>query len=184
MGLLLCCHHTLSTTSLRLSFHQKSGLSSCLAGLFARWWTPGYGRTNPELPHKSIIIAYVTAERAKKVDALSEAEAVQLGLQELCQLLQLQQHEASLCLVSAKRVSWAAEPFIWGGYAHVPPGVGGFNIRVDLAKPEAGVLFFAGEATAHDSNPQTVHGALQSGWRAAKEVLETFGVDNTGACDK
>ncbi|MGQ9549684.1 MAG: FAD-dependent oxidoreductase, partial [Roseiflexus sp.] len=30
--------------------------------------------------------------------------------------------------------------------------------------------FFAGEATAYDSNPQTVHGAIESGWRAADEV--------------
>jgi monoamine oxidase len=33
-------------------------------------------------------------------------------------------------------------------------------------------LFFAGEATAHETNPQTVHGAIESGWRAARECLE------------
>ncbi|NJM08444.1 FAD-dependent oxidoreductase, partial [Candidatus Gracilibacteria bacterium] len=43
--------------------------------------------------------------------------------------------------------------------------------RLALAAPEGEALFFAGEATAHETNPQTVHGALASGERAAHELL-------------
>ncbi len=50
----------------------------------------------------------------------------------------------------------------------VPPGEAW--ARVVLAQAE-GALCFAGEATAHDTNPQTVHGAIESGWRAAREIV-------------
>jgi monoamine oxidase len=43
------------------------------------------------------------------------------------------------------------------------------NVREALAAPVSDWLFFAGEATAYDSNPQTVHGAVDSGVRAAEE---------------
>ncbi len=64
-------------------------------------------------------------------------------------------------------------PQIWGAYAHVVPGFA--DARRILAEPCAGsTVFFAGEATAYDSNPQTVHGAIDSGRRAALEVVNAF----------
>jgi monoamine oxidase len=132
------------------------------AGVAARWWTPGYGR-----PNAAVLAAFVTAERARQIDALPEAAALALGLQELSQLLdnpQLLQQ-----CVGARRVAWAADSYARGGYASVPPGAA--SARLHLAEPEGTVLFFAGEATAYESNPQTVHGAIESGWRAARECL-------------
>jgi len=38
-----------------------------------------------------------------------------------------------------------------------------------LGEPEHDCLYFAGEAIAIDSNPQTVHGAINSGITAAKQ---------------
>jgi len=35
-------------------------------------------------------------------------------------------------------------------------------------------LVFAGEHTAHDSNPATVHGAIESGFRAARQILGAY----------
>lgn len=131
-------------------------------GVVARWWTPGYGR-----PAANVISAFVTAERARQIDQLPEAAALALGLAELSQLLgilQLAQH-----CDAARRVAWAHDPYARGGYAHVPPGAA--QARLALATPEGDRLFFAGEATAHDTNPQTVHGAIESGWRAAQECL-------------
>jgi monoamine oxidase len=137
-------------------------------GITARWWTPGYHRHSTPL-----ICAYVTAERARHIDAMSEEMALAFGLQELQRLLptiSLEQMQA-LC-VAAKCVSWGHDPYARGGYAYVP--VGGAECRPLLARSESGVLFFAGEATAYDSNPQTIHGALESGWRAARECLEAM----------
>ena len=48
---------------------------------------------------------------------------------------------------------------------------------MDLASPVDCVLFFAGEAT-NNYHPATVHGALESGARAAAEILECPFVGN------
>lgn len=131
-------------------------------GIAARWWTPGYPR-----PDAAVIACYVTAERAIAIDAMHEEEALTLGLEELGELLGRTDLQATC--IAAKRLSWAKDPYALGGYAYIPTGAAA--ARPILAQAEANVLFFAGEATAHDSNPQTVHGALESGWRAAGEVL-------------
>jgi monoamine oxidase len=72
-------------------------------------------------------------------------------------------------VIHAQRVSWASDPFARGGVAHVRPGSGPATRRV-LAAPE-GPLFFAGEATALESCPGTVHGAIDSGMRAARQCV-------------
>jgi hypothetical protein len=38
-----------------------------------------------------------------------------------------------------------------------------------------GVLFFAGEATHTGGESSTVHGAIETGYRAAEEVLKGLG---------
>jgi len=49
--------------------------------------------------------------------------------------------------------------------------VGGAGAREDLATPIGDTLFFAGEATDAEESG-TVAGALRSGERAARQVLE------------
>ncbi len=131
-------------------------------GIAARWWTPGYPR-----PGAAVLCCFVTAQRAAQVDAMSETEALNLGLAELAGLLD--RADLKEKCVAAKRVAWAADPYALGGYAHIPPGAAA--ARPILAQPEGAQLFFAGEATAYETNPQTVHGAIESGWRAAQEIL-------------
>jgi monoamine oxidase len=64
--------------------------------------------------------------------------------------------------------NWRKDRFARGAYSYA---VAGFETGpARLARPVAGTLFFAGEATAEDLG--TVHGALASGDRAAKEILE------------
>ena len=63
---------------------------------------------------------------------------------------------------------WAHDPFARGSYSHALPGHAGK--RAVLAAPVDGRLFFAGEATSPDFF-STAHGALDSGERAAGEVL-------------
>lgn len=63
---------------------------------------------------------------------------------------------------------WQHDPFARGAYSYRLVG-GGEAHRV-LAEPLDGTLFFAGEATDHEE-AGTVTGALQSGMRAAAEVL-------------
>jgi monoamine oxidase len=136
--------------------------------LTARWWTPDYGRGKTP-----ILCTYVTANRARELDAMPEDAALAIGLEELSLLLGKPLAAIKELCVGSKRVSWASDPYALGGYAHVP--IGKSNCRPLLARPEGDVLFFAGEATAYDTNPQTVHGAIESGWRAARECLMVLG---------
>jgi len=161
---------TEAATKLLYRFDQQfwDGSMTYLAhtGTIARWWTPAYGRDDGQ----PVISAYVTAGRARYVDTLSEHDALALGLRELEGLLGLRNLEPHL--IAARRIAWAHDPYARGGYVHIPPGAA--NARLSLAAPEGGILFFAGEATAYDSNPQTVHGALESGWRAARECMTSL----------
>ncbi len=67
---------------------------------------------------------------------------------------------------------WQHDPFACGAYSYVLAGGG--RARKLLAKPVDETLFFAGEACDTSGESGTVGGALQSGRRAAREVLATL----------
>ena len=66
---------------------------------------------------------------------------------------------------------WHRDPFARGAYSYV--GVGGSTAREELGAPVEGTLFFAGEATDTEGDAATVTGALQSGERAAREIIDS-----------
>ncbi|HEX7155284.1 MAG TPA: NAD(P)/FAD-dependent oxidoreductase [Thermoanaerobaculia bacterium] len=63
---------------------------------------------------------------------------------------------------------WQSDPFSRCAYSYA--AVGGANANAELARPLRKTLFFAGEATSSDQTG-TVAGAIESGQRAAAEVL-------------
>ena len=63
---------------------------------------------------------------------------------------------------------WGSDPWTRGSYSYVPVGVP-FETYREMARPVGERLFFAGEAT-HTRFPSTVHGALLSGRRAARQI--------------
>lgn len=65
-------------------------------------------------------------------------------------------------------ISWSSDPFAKMGYSYVPVGAAG--LRDLLAQPVGNVLHFAGEAT-NAIRPATVHGAVESGQRAAARIV-------------
>jgi monoamine oxidase len=67
---------------------------------------------------------------------------------------------------------WRNDPYARGAYSYV--AVGGHGARAELAAPLRRTLYFAGEATDFEGEPATVAGALQSGLRAAREVLRDY----------
>ncbi|MDB5424900.1 MAG: FAD-dependent oxidoreductase [Phenylobacterium sp.] len=71
-------------------------------------------------------------------------------------------------LHSLGETAWAADPWALGSYSHALPGAA--CARAVLAAPVEARIFFAGEATSAHSY-STVHGAWESGLRAADEAL-------------
>eukprot|EP00271_Cylindrocystis_brebissonii_P012147 TRINITY_DN30282_c0_g1_i1.p1 TRINITY_DN30282_c0_g1~~TRINITY_DN30282_c0_g1_i1.p1 ORF type:complete len:298 (+),score=43.94 TRINITY_DN30282_c0_g1_i1:40-894(+) len=66
-------------------------------------------------------------------------------------------------------MNWGAEEFSCGGYTH--PSLGApLGSREEVGRPVGDCVFFAGEATHPGVNP-CVHAAMDTGERAAREVL-------------
>jgi monoamine oxidase len=72
-------------------------------------------------------------------------------------------------VVAARVFDWAADPLAGGAYSWVPAGA--LDAQSQLAAPVEGTLFFAGEATHDGGFAGTVHGAIDTGLRAAAEIL-------------
>jgi monoamine oxidase len=66
---------------------------------------------------------------------------------------------------------WQSDPWTLGAYSYAP--VGAVDCSDEMAKPVGNTLFFAGEHTDTSGHWGTVHGALRSGLRAARQVLNT-----------
>ncbi len=75
--------------------------------------------------------------------------------------------------VEVEVTRWARDPYTRGSYSFIPKGASWADYNT-LARPVAGRLFFAGEAT-HARHPCTVHGAYLSGLREARRFKASRG---------
>jgi monoamine oxidase len=76
---------------------------------------------------------------------------------------------ASGSLINSRITDWGAERWFRGAISY--PKLYTTDARGILAEPVANRVFFAGEATHPKGHFGTVHGAMETGLRAAKEVL-------------
>ena len=75
-------------------------------------------------------------------------------------------------LAAAYQHDWQRDPYARGAYSYAL--VGGAHAREALTDPIDERIFLAGEATASAAESGTVAGALQSGARAAAQVLARY----------
>jgi monoamine oxidase len=124
-------------------------------------WRPGFGRD--ETP---VFTAYFGAASADMLAQMGEDGAITSVLEDLQQVFRIGNLGARV--VDSRVAHWVNDPFSKMGYSYTP--VGSAGLRAVLAAPTDGVLFWAGEAT-NVGRPALVHGAFDSGVRAAREVL-------------
>lgn len=117
------------------------------------------------------LAAFITGKEARGRSAMGDAELLQVTIEELEMILPSNVQVGEVEAMAVGR--WPTDPFIRGGYTFLPPHAT-VDHRKDLATPEDGVLFFAGEATHTHGEPATVHGAIETGYRAADEVLASL----------
>lgn len=115
-----------------------------------------------------VLIAFVMGEQARALSQMNENEAIQLLLQDLDRIFG--EKKASGTLEKFYTMDWLKDPFTAGAYSF--PSAGSEEAREILAKAINQKLFFAGEATHTGGHFATVHGALETGYRAALEVLQ------------
>jgi len=127
------------------------------------WWRPGWGHEHEDEAH--ILTALIGGASGERYSQMSEADAIQAGLADLQQLFGavVKKFFDSGCFIN-----WGADPYSRMGYSY--NAVGGTGLRKILAAPVDNKLFFAGEAT-NTIRPATVHGAIESGYRAADELI-------------
>jgi monoamine oxidase len=121
------------------------------------WWT-----VRRDAP---LLTGFITGPRATRLAAHGPEGALEQGMATLTAIFG---DAPRRLFADGAVVDWAADKWARGGYSSVPPGAHGQ--RAVLAQP-AGALYFAGEATVFANNPATVHGALHSGARAAREIV-------------
>src|SRR5438876_300546 len=131
---------------------------------FPTWWT-----TMPEqLP---IITGWAPFRCAERLSGQSTDFVIEKSLHSLSCLLKLSKSELESLLVHAYWHDWQSDPFSRGAYSYVKTG--GDGAQHALAAPIEDTLFFAGEATDISGHNGTVHGAIATGYRAAKQILST-----------
>lgn len=116
----------------------------------------------------SLLVAWAAGPNATRLAGMGAEERVQLALESLDSLFGKRASSREF-LRSSHQHDWQSDPFASGAYSYVVAG--GMAARKQLATPLQDTLFFAGEAADISGAAATVEGALQSGSRAAREIL-------------
>jgi monoamine oxidase len=132
--------------------------------LFPTWWT--------QMPDASpILTGWSPAKSAEQLAGLGKNAGIEKAIESLSSLLHVEKSEVQAQLSAAYFHDWDSDPFSRGAYSYVK--VGGEGCQQTLGSPVSNTLFFAGEATDITGHNGTVHGAIASGQRAAREILKT-----------
>jgi monoamine oxidase len=121
--------------------------------------------------HAPVLVGWAGGTGAEKFAGLSEAEFVSGALGSLKRIFGASETSLRKILLRSYAHDWNTDPFSRGSYAYLP--VDGLAAQQALTRPIQRTLFFAGEATSV-GHIGTVHGAIESGQRAAKEVLASL----------
>ena len=126
------------------------------------WWT--------QMPLRArLLVGWAGGPRADRLrDASGNDQIViEQAIASLAQIFNLKCDDLHAELEASYIHDWHDDPFTRGAYTWVP--VNGLEAQQTLSLPVDNRLYFAGEATSV-GHIGTVHGAIQSGQRAAAEV--------------
>jgi monoamine oxidase len=132
---------------------------------FPTWWT-----SNP-LPYP-MLTGWAAGPNAGVHTGRSKDDIVRSAVQSLARIMKIAETELRKQMAGSFMHDWQADPFSRGAYSYA--AVGGMDAANALAAPVENTLYFAGEATNSDGYNGTVHGAIGTGLRAAKELLQSM----------
>jgi monoamine oxidase len=127
---------------------------------FPTWWASSV----------AMLTGWAASRRGERLNGKSGEFIKSKALESLSAIFDIQRQALEAMLQSWHVHDWQSDPFARGSYSYV--GVGGEAAQAELAAPIAGTLFFAGEATNSEGHHGTVHGAIATGERAAREVMQ------------
>lgn len=128
------------------------------------WWT-----AHPEPEALPALTGWVGGPRAKELEGKSAGELGREACAELAAVFGIAENLLRWELLATYAHDWSGDVHARGAYSYVPAGA--LDAPAAMTHPEADTLFFAGEHTDVTGHWGTVHAAIRSGLRAAKQVL-------------
>ncbi len=127
------------------------------------WWT-----ARPADPHT--LTGWSGGPRSQDLLKLTDEELRELAVRAAARALNISEAEVRDELVAFRTHNWRSDPRSQGAYSWVPAGA--LDASRAMCEPVNGTLFVAGEHTDVTGHWGTVHAALGSGLRAARQLLE------------
>jgi len=127
------------------------------------WWTT--------LPVRSpVITGWMAGARAQECEDCDPSNWLSAALGTLARLLGTSAGELAGELEAWHTYNWRDDPFARGAYSY--PRARHLEAQRRFAEPVSETLCFAGEATNSEGHAGTVHGAIATGLRAARQILD------------
>jgi monoamine oxidase len=133
------------------------------AGVVPEYWDGHAGRGTDD-----VLTAFIMGDSAAQLSSKTDSEILKSCVDDLERLYPGQ---AASRFERGLVTNWTQMPYIEGAYSFPVVG-GGIQNRKVLSEPLNNQLFFAGEATHFEGHSGTVHGALETAFRAVKELLD------------
>ena len=124
------------------------------------WWSD---------PRGNVLTGWAGGPRAEQFESFDAGALEDCAVKTLARIFGESPKRIRGALEASYLHNWSKDPFARGAYSYVP--LGAMSAPEYLAEPLERTLFFAGEATAQGCQVGTVHGALESGMRAARELI-------------
>lgn len=136
--------------------------------VFPTWWTP-----HPW--HAPMLTGWAAGQRGRALSGLPAQQVLEHATSALADLFGCSAAAIVQELTGWHTHDWQADPFSRGAYSWAR--VGGADAPKRLAESIDQTLYFAGEHTNSEGHNGTVHGAMQTGVRAAREILSSIPAD-------
>jgi monoamine oxidase len=125
------------------------------------WWT--------QLPVRApLLVGWAGGTRAEQLLSLSHDALLDRSLDTLAHIFAVPKKSLEDSLIDFYNHNWTKDPFSLGAYSYIP--IGGLDAQFELSEPVENTIYFAGEAANTMGHHGTVHGAIQSGLRAAQLI--------------
>jgi lysine-specific histone demethylase 1B len=115
----------------------------------------------------NVLLAFIMGEQAAYLSNLGSDTAIIQTL--LAELDVMYNNQASSNFLNGVVFDWTKEPYIKGAYGFSTVNMG--DARKIAAQPIDNKLFFAGEAMNINGHHQTVHGAVESAYKAVNDLI-------------
>jgi len=115
----------------------------------------------------TILLAFIMGEQAEYLTALGSDAAITTAL--LQELDVMYNGQATASFIASHVQNWTTNPFVKGAYSYSTVGMG--DARKIATQAISKKIYFAGEAMNINGHHQTVHGAIETGYREVINIL-------------